>query len=98
MRERLGETELRGRVDLLEVAADFHQLEVVGWLLRDAATFEREVLALMGLEDRLAGTLEVAFEGGFRPWWHGSREAAKWRASAAIEFLQAPRGFSVEGG
>jgi hypothetical protein len=36
MRERLPGDELRDRIDLMEVATDFHQLEVVAWLFRDA--------------------------------------------------------------
>jgi hypothetical protein len=40
MRERLPEGELRDRVDLMEVAAEFHQEEVLTWLLRDATVFE----------------------------------------------------------
>jgi hypothetical protein len=99
MRERLAETELGARLELLEVAASFHQVEVVAWLLRDATFLERELLVLFGLEYKLADTLEVACESGCRPWWHGSREMAlKWRASASVEFVPAPEGFSADGG
>jgi hypothetical protein len=99
MRERLAEAELGARLDLLEVAADFHQVEVVAWLLRDATILERELLVLFGLEYKLADTLEVACESGCRPWWHGSREVArKWRARAGVELVPAPEGFSGEGG
>jgi hypothetical protein len=42
--ERLPDEREKGRLDLLEVASDFHQLEVLAWLFRDAGKFEREVL------------------------------------------------------
>jgi hypothetical protein len=44
IRERLGEAELRERLDLVDVAAEFHQEEVLRWLCRDASVFERELL------------------------------------------------------
>jgi hypothetical protein len=99
MRERLPEEELRGRVDLMEVAAEFHQLEVLAWLFRDAGGFAREPMGVFALERKLADSLVVAFESGFSPWWSGTREAAsKWRASAKVELVPAPDGFSGEGG
>jgi hypothetical protein len=51
VRERLPEGELRDRVDLMEVAAEFHQDEVLAWLLRDATVFERELLQTLALAE-----------------------------------------------
>jgi hypothetical protein len=99
MRERLPEAELRDRVDLLEVTAEFQQEEVLTWLLRDATVFERELLGVFALEWKLADSLEVASENGFHPWWMRTREGSlKWRASVGMKFVSAPEGFSVEGG
>jgi hypothetical protein len=97
MRERLPDGELRDRVELREVAAEFHQKEVLTWLLRDATIFERELL--FALERKLAGALETALENGYRPWWNCARDVARtWRAGAKMEFVSAPEGFSSEGG
>jgi hypothetical protein len=99
MRERLPETEFQYRVDLLEVAAEFHQPEMLTWLLRDATVFDCELLAVFALGRRLADSLVVAFGSGFRPWWSRTREqASKWRASSRLDFMSAPEGFSAEGG
>jgi hypothetical protein len=76
MRERLRDADLRERVDVLEVAAEFHQLDMLTWLLRDATIFERELLVAFALEERLADALVAAFEDGFRPWWSRTHEAA----------------------
>jgi hypothetical protein len=99
MRERLPKGELRGRVELMEVAAEFHQEEVLAWLLRDATVFERELLGVFTLERKLADSLVVALENGFHPWWSRTREVSlKWRASAEMKFVQTPEGFSSDGG
>jgi hypothetical protein len=68
MRERLMEGELGDRVDLLEVAAEFHQEEVLTWLLRDATVFELELLGVFAVERKLADVLVTARENGYRPW------------------------------
>jgi hypothetical protein len=99
MRDRLPEGELLDRVDLLEVAAEFHQPEVLGWLLRDATVFERELLGVFALEGKLADSLVVALESGFQPWWSRTRELSlKGRPSSEIRFVSAPDGFSADGG
>jgi hypothetical protein len=99
MRERLPEGELRDRVDLLEVAAEFHQEEVLEWLLRDVSVFDRELLRVFAVDRKLANSLVVALKNGFRPWWNCVRDVAlKWRASAVMEFVSAPEGFSSDGG
>jgi hypothetical protein len=99
MRERLPEGELRDRVDLMEVAAEFHQEEVLVWLLRDATVFQRELLGVFALERKVADSLVVALENGFHPWWNRTREMSlKWPASAGMEFVSAPEGFTSEGG
>jgi hypothetical protein len=66
MRERLPESELQDRVDLLEVAAEFHQHEVLLWLLRDVTDFEFQLLAVFVLERKLADSVEIALANGFR--------------------------------
>jgi hypothetical protein len=99
VRERLPEGELRGGLELLEVAADFHQLDVVAWLHREASVFERELLAVFALEHKLADMLVVQFENGFHPWWGETRVVSvKWRASAGMGFVAAPEGFCSDGG
>jgi hypothetical protein len=83
----------------MEVAADFHQEEVLAWLLRDATGFERELLGVFALERKLADSLVVALENGFHPGWRRTREVSlKWRASANMDFVPAPEGFSSDGG
>jgi hypothetical protein len=97
-RERLPE-ELRDRLDLMEVAGEFHQGEVLAWLLRYATIPERELFSVLALERKLADSLMVAFENGFRPWWYRTREMSlKWRPSVKLEFTSPPDGFSVRGG
>jgi hypothetical protein len=99
MRERLPEDELRDRMDLMEVAAEFHQEEVSLWLLRDATLFDSELLAVFALERKLADSLVVALENGFRPWWGCTREVSlKCRASSQLDIAPAPEGLSSEGG
>jgi hypothetical protein len=99
VRERLPEGELRDRLDLLEVAAGFHQEEVLVWLLRDATVLEREVLGVFALEWKLADALLVALEKGFRPWsWRALEVLLECRASSEMEFVSAPEGFSSQGG
>jgi hypothetical protein len=67
--------------------------------LRDATVFEGELLVVLALEWKLADSLEVALENGFRPWWFRTREVSlKGRASSKLEFVSAPEGFSAEGG
>ena len=99
MWERLPEEELKTRLALLEVAADFHREDVLGWLFRDATIFEKELLTVFTLERRLADAILEISEWGFRPWWDETRKAAaKWPATARIEFFDPPEGFSVDGG
>jgi hypothetical protein len=61
MHERLPESGFQGRVDLLEIAAEFHQQEVLDWLNRDATVVVRELLVVFALEYKLADSLELAF-------------------------------------
>jgi hypothetical protein len=102
MRERLpeaSEAELRDRVSMMEVAAEFHQDQVLRWLYRDATVFDRELMGVLALEWKLADSLMVALGNGFRPWWSCTRGLAlKWRASSHLAFVLAPEGFSSEGG
>jgi hypothetical protein len=99
MRERLPKAELRDRLDLIEIASDFHQLEVVEWLSREATVIENEVRAVFALERKLADVLVESCKNGLRPWWYGARDFwSKWRASAKVNFVSAPEGFSAQGG
>jgi hypothetical protein len=94
VRERLPEGELRDRAELMEMAAEFHEEEVLTWLIRDATAFEQELLGVFALERKLADLLEVALENGFHPWWGRTRDMSlKWRASSEMEFVSAPEGF-----
>jgi hypothetical protein len=61
--------QLRERVDLLEVAADFHRVDVLAWLLRDASVFERELFMCLAIERRLADAVVVALDERVVPWW-----------------------------
>jgi hypothetical protein len=98
-RERLPEGASRDRVDLLEVAAEFHQEEVLVGLLRDVTVFERELLGVFALERKLADSLVVTSESGVHPWWGRTREVSlKWRASSQLDIVPAPEGLSSEGG
>jgi hypothetical protein len=99
LRERMPESEFRDRGDLLEVASEFHQPELLGWLLRDATVFELELLVVFAREEKLADALMVACENGVHPWWSPAHEALlKWQASEKIDFGRAPDGFSKDGG
>jgi hypothetical protein len=75
-REQLSEAELGDRVELLEVAAEFHRVGVFVWLQRDATFFERELLWVFALERKLADALMVVLESEFhlggtvRVRWH----------------------------
>ena len=90
---------LLDRVDLLKVAAEFLQKEVLVWLLRDATIFERELLFVFAVERKVADSLVAALENGFIPWWGGTLVVAlNWRASRRLSFWSAPVGFSLEGG
>jgi hypothetical protein len=94
--ERLREAELRDRVDLLEIAADFQQLAVLAWLLGGATVFEGECLGAFTLERKLADWLLVALENGFHPWWNRARELSlKWRMSAKKDSCQLQRSGDV---
>jgi hypothetical protein len=46
--ERPPEQQGKERLDLLEVACEFHQLELVPWLFRDAGEFEKELFVDFG--------------------------------------------------
>jgi hypothetical protein len=99
MRERLPGAELEVRVNLMEIATEFHQHEVLAWLLRDATAFEFQLLVFFALERKLADPLMVAPDSGLHPWLSRAREVAlEWRASSQLEFMPAPEGFSSDGG
>jgi hypothetical protein len=99
MRERLPKGRVRDRVDLMELATEFHQEEMLALLLRAATVFERELLGVFTLERKWADSLVVASENGFHPWWMRTRGVSlKWRASSETEFVSAPKGFWPEGG
>jgi hypothetical protein len=99
MRGGLPEAELGDRLDLVEVAAEFQQVEVLALLLRDAVSVDRELLAVFGVKRKLADTLLALYENGCRPWWYRTREVAlKWGPSAELELVPAPEGLWAEGG
>jgi hypothetical protein len=52
--ERLPDGQEKGRLDLLEVAADFHQPEVLSWLFRDADKFAKELFVDFAIRRHLA--------------------------------------------
>jgi hypothetical protein len=85
------------RVDLLEVASDFHQLEVLSWLFRDAGVFERELLVGSAIQRHQAGALLAVMVDGFQPWW-AAGAAARWAPTSEIAFGPAPEGFWQDGG
>jgi hypothetical protein len=68
--ERLPKGELeRSRLDLLEVASDFHHRTVVAWLFREAESFEKEQFIELAIRCRRADSLLSVLEEGFKPWW-----------------------------
>lgn len=96
---RLPSDDQRLRLDLMEVAADFHRDEVLGWLFRDGTIVEREFLTVLTLERRLADAILAVGEWGFRPWWRRTQEAAaEWPAVGGMMFFDPPEGFSFDGG
>ena len=64
---RLPESELERRLDLASVAAEFHQLELLAWVLRAANTIEREAFTSVLIGNRSADALLLVMEGGIRP-------------------------------
>jgi hypothetical protein len=85
------------RLDLLDVASDFHQLEVLSWLFRDADPFAKERFAECAILRHLADALLSVIVDGFRPWW-AVAAAAKWAPTRDLEFTSAPDGFWPDGG
>jgi hypothetical protein len=83
--ERLPDEQERERRDLLEVAADFHQLEVLTWLFRDAGKFEKEVFVGFAIRRHLADALLAVLVDGFRPLW-AVKTAAKWAPARDLAF------------
>jgi hypothetical protein len=99
MRERLPESVLEDRLELMEIASECHHGEVLIWLLRDASLLDGQLLWTFALEEKLADALLASMEAGHGPWWHGVRELSQeWRASSELELVAAPEGFSLEGG
>jgi hypothetical protein len=95
---RLPESELDHRFDLAEVAADFHQLELLAWLLRDAPAGEREVFVSVMVERCLADALLVAVENGIGPLRRGDDEVVSlWTPRPVLWEIIAPAGSSRAG-
>jgi hypothetical protein len=95
--ERLPDEQEMVRLDLLEVASDFHQLEVLSWLFRDADPFERELFVEFAIRRHLADALLTVLVDGFGPWW-AVKAAAKWAPMREFTFGPAPEGFWPDGG
>jgi hypothetical protein len=95
--ERLPDEQERERLDLLEVAADFHQLEIFAWLFRGAGKFEKELFVDFAIHRHLADALLAVLVDGFRPWW-AVEAAAKWAPMREFVFGPAPEGFRPNGG
>jgi hypothetical protein len=95
--ERLPGEQEKERRDLLEVAADFHQLEVLSWLFRDADPFAKELFVGFAIRRHLADALLAVLVDGFRPWW-AVEAAAKWAPTREFVFGPAPAGFWPDGG
>jgi hypothetical protein len=95
--ERLPDEREKDRLDLLEVAADFHQLEVLSWLFRDADPFVRELFIDFAIRHHVADALLAVLVDGFRPWWP-VKAAAKWTPMREFVFGPAPEGFWPDGG
>jgi hypothetical protein len=95
--ERLPDEQEKERLDLLEVAADFHQLEVLSWLFRDADKFAKELFVGFAIRRHLADGLLTVLGDGFRPWC-AVGAAAKWALMQEFVFLPAPEGFWPDGG
>jgi hypothetical protein len=97
--QRVDECDREGRVDLLQVSADFHHESVLGWLFRDSSLLERELFGEFALERRLADALVIATRNGLRLWSSLSRAlVAKWPPALILEIVDPPEGLSVDCG
>jgi hypothetical protein len=85
------------RLDLLEVASDYHQGELVAWLFRGATGFEKELFVGIAIRRRLADALLAMTTDGFKPWW-AVAVAAGWIPTEQMPFRAAPDGFGADGG
>jgi hypothetical protein len=95
--ERLPDEQEKERLDLLEVAADFHQLEVLSWLFRNADKFAKELFVGFAIHRHLADVLLAVLGDGFRPWW-AVGAGAKWTPMREFVFGPAPKGLWPDGG
>jgi hypothetical protein len=82
---------------LCEVAADFHQVEVLSWWFRDADSFAKEVFVGFAIRRHLADALLAVLVDGFKPWL-AVEAAAKWTPTREFVFGPAPEGFWPGGG
>jgi hypothetical protein len=79
------------RPQFLEVAGDYHRVDVVLWLFEQAAPRVRESFFIFALRRRMADSLVAVFDGGYRPWSRAAREvAAGWPAARDLEFATTP--------
>jgi hypothetical protein len=85
------------RLDLLEVAVNFHREEPLVWLLRTsvdgepATEMEREAFAALSLERHHADALVLAVANGASPWsWRSRDLAASWLGIASLPCGPAP--------
>jgi hypothetical protein len=85
------------RLDLLEVASDFHRVEVLAWLFRDTDKFEKELFVGFAIRRHLADALLTVSVDRFKPWW-AVEAGAQWAPSHDLEFKSAPDGFWADGG
>jgi hypothetical protein len=99
MWQRVPEGDRLHRADLLQVAADFHREAALGWLFRDAAVLEREILGEFVLDQKLSDGLLVAVRNGLRLWSSRTRDlASRWPAAREVAFVDPPNGLSIDCG
>jgi hypothetical protein len=88
-----------GRLDLLEVSADFHREGPFEWMWKEATELEQEACVVFALEQHLADGLLVGLSNGVKPWSWRSRElAAGWPVASGLEFGVPPEGVLVNAG
>jgi hypothetical protein len=95
--ERLPGEQEAMRLDLVQVASDFHQLEILAWLFRDFDRFGKELFIDFAIRRDLADALLTVVVDGFKPWL-AVATAATWAPAREIEFGPAPEGFWPDGG
>jgi hypothetical protein len=94
--DRLPDPVRMRRADHAMTAAEWHQLEPLMWLLREASPVELELFSCFALERHLADGIMAVLDGQLKPWLRRSREAAlRWGPAQKLDSGRAPRTVEV---